>query len=124
VEHVGFIGLGIMGSRMAAVLRRAGFEVTVWNRTRARAEAWAAEHGGNVAKTPAQLAERCDVVISMVVDGQQVERVLLGEDGVVEDARKGLLCIDMSTIGPREARSIASRLAEHGVAFLDAPVTG
>lgn len=124
MQHVGFIGLGIMGSRMAATLRRAGFEVSVWNRTRSRARAWAAEHGGTVVDTPAQLAERCDVVISIVVDGAQVEQVLLGEDGVAEDARDGLVCIDMSTIAPREARTIAGRLAERGVAFLDAPVTG
>lgn len=124
MEHVGFIGLGIMGSRMAATLRRAGFEVTVWNRTRATAEAWAEEHGGAVAKTPAQLAERCDVIVSIVVDGPQVERVLLGEDGVVEDARDGLLCIDMSTIAPHEARSLSAQLSDHGVSFIDAPVTG
>jgi 3-hydroxyisobutyrate dehydrogenase-like beta-hydroxyacid dehydrogenase len=124
MEHVGFIGLGIMGARMAAVLRRAGFEVTVWNRTRARAEAWAAEHGGSVADTPAQLGERCDAIVSIVVDGAQVEQVLLGQDGVVADARDGLLCIDMSTIAPAQARSIAARLGERGVGFLDAPVTG
>ena len=124
MERIGFIGLGIMGSRMAAVLRRAGHEVLVWNRTRARAEAWAAEHGGTVVDTPSHLGERCDVIVSIVVDGAQVEQVLLGEDGVVEDARDGLVCVDMSTIAPAQARSIAARLGEHGVAFLDAPVTG
>lgn len=124
MEHVGFIGLGIMGSRMAASVRRAGLEVSVWNRTRATAEAWAAEHGGAVADTPAHLAERCDAIVSVVVDGPQVEQVLLGPGGVVEDARRGLLCIDMSTIAPHEARGIAARLAQHGVGFLDAPVTG
>ncbi|ADB51715.1 NAD(P)-dependent oxidoreductase [Conexibacter woesei] len=124
MERIGFIGLGIMGSRMAANLRRAGHPVTVWNRTRARAEAWAAEHGGTVAATPAEVAAASDVVITIVVDGTQVEQVLLGEDGVVEDARPGLLCIDMSTIAPDESRQIAARLAERGVAFVDAPVTG
>lgn len=124
MERIGFIGLGIMGSRMAANLRRAGYPVTVWNRTRARAEAWAAEHGANVAATPAEVAEASDIVVTIVVDGAQVEQVLLGEGGVVEDARAGLLCIDMSTIAPAESRSIAARLREHGVAFVDAPVTG
>jgi len=124
VQHVGFIGLGIMGSRMAASVRRAGFPVTVWNRTRARAEAWAAEHDGAVADTPAEVALRCDVVVTIVVDGPQVEQVLLGPGGVVEDARPGLLCIDMSTIAPGEARAIAGRLRERGAGFLDAPVTG
>ncbi len=124
MERIGFIGLGIMGSRMAAVLRRAGFEVAVWNRTRARAEAWAAEHGGTVVDTPSQLGESCDVIVSIVVDGAQVEQVLLGDGGVVEDARDGLVCVDMSTIAPAQARAIAQRLGERGVAFVDAPVTG
>lgn len=124
MERIGFIGLGIMGSRMAANLRRAGHPVTVWNRTRARAEAWAAEHGGTVADTPAHVAETSDIVITIVVDGAQVEQVLLGDGGVVEDARRGLLCIDMSTIAPGDSRRIAASLAEHGVAFVDAPVTG
>ncbi|HEY4277593.1 MAG TPA: NAD(P)-dependent oxidoreductase [Conexibacter sp.] len=122
--RVGFIGLGIMGSRMAANVRRAGHEVTVWNRTAETAQAWAAEHDAAVARTPAEVAERSNVVISIVVDGPQVEQVLLGEGGVVEDARRGLICIDMSTIAPREARSLAQRLGEHGVGFIDAPVTG
>lgn len=124
MQHVGFIGLGIMGSRMAASVRRAGFPVSVWNRTRATAEAWAAEHDGTVVEKPAHLAERCDVIVSIVVDGPQVEQVLLGDGGVIEDARPGLTCVDMSTIAPHEARAIGERLAAHGVGFLDAPVTG
>jgi 3-hydroxyisobutyrate dehydrogenase-like beta-hydroxyacid dehydrogenase len=113
-----------MGSRMSANLRRAGFELTVWNRTRATADRWAEEHGGSVADTPAALAAACDVVITMVVDGPQVEAVLLGDDGVATGAAEGLLCIDMSTIGPAAARRIASALAEVGLGFMDAPVTG
>jgi 3-hydroxyisobutyrate dehydrogenase-like beta-hydroxyacid dehydrogenase len=122
--RVGFIGLGIMGSRMAANIAGAGFELTVWNRKRARAEAFAAEHGAGVADTPAHVARASDVVISIVVDGPQVEQVLLGDDGVLEDARDGLVCVDMTTIAPREAQAIAARLAERGVGFVDAPVTG
>lgn len=121
-DRVGFIGLGIMGSRMAANLARAGFELTVWNRTAATARAWAGEHGATVAATPQALASNSDVVITMVVDGAQVETVLLGEEGAGHGA--GLLCIDMSTIGPAAARRIAARLAERGVSFMDAPVTG
>jgi 3-hydroxyisobutyrate dehydrogenase-like beta-hydroxyacid dehydrogenase len=124
MARVGFIGLGIMGSRMAANVARAGHELTVWNRTRARAEAFAAEHGAAVADTPAQLGAACEVVISIVVDGPQVEQVLLGDDGVAQQGREGLLCIDMSTIAPREAQAIAARLAQRGIGFLDAPVTG
>jgi 3-hydroxyisobutyrate dehydrogenase len=121
---VGFIGLGIMGTRMAANLARAGFDLVVWNRTAAKAREWAAEHGAEVAESPAQVAERSDVVITMVVDGDQVESVLIGEQGAAEGARQGLLCVDMSTIGPRAARRIAERLAERGIEFMDAPVTG
>jgi 3-hydroxyisobutyrate dehydrogenase len=124
VERIGFVGLGIMGSRMAANLRAAGYELTVYNRTRERADAWAAEHGGTVAGTPAEVGAASDVVITMVVDGAQVQEVLLGEDGVAEGAAPGTLCVDMSTIAPGESRRIAAALAERGIAFVDAPVTG
>ena len=123
-ERVGFIGLGIMGSRMAANLRRAGFDLTVWNRTRGTADAWAAEHGATVADTPADAARASDVLITMVVDGDQVATVLLGPDGAVHGAHEGLLCIDMSTIAPSATRAIGAELAAHGVRLVDAPVTG
>jgi 3-hydroxyisobutyrate dehydrogenase-like beta-hydroxyacid dehydrogenase len=113
-----------MGSRQAASLRRAGFELTVYNRTRERAEAWAAEHGGDIADTPRAVGERSDVVITMVVDGPQVEAMLLGEDGATAAAGPGTLFVDMSTIGPADARRIAATLAERGHHFVDAPVTG
>jgi 3-hydroxyisobutyrate dehydrogenase-like beta-hydroxyacid dehydrogenase len=126
--RIGFIGLGIMGSRMAANLRRAGFELTVWNRTRATADRWAEEHGAEVGDAPAGLAS-CEIVITMVVDGAQVESVLLGADGVAAGAGdapggNGPLCIDMSTIGPAAARRIGDELAARGLGFMDAPVTG
>jgi 3-hydroxyisobutyrate dehydrogenase-like beta-hydroxyacid dehydrogenase len=123
-ERVGFIGLGIMGSRMAANLRRAGFELTVHNRTLATARDWAAEHGATLAESPAAVAERSDVLITMVVDGPQVESVLLGDRGAVNGAHEGLLCLDMSTIAPSDTRRIGAALAQHGVRFMDAPVTG
>src|SRR3954452_4349342 len=107
---VGFIGLGIMGSRMAANLSRAGFELTVYNRTRERADAWAAEHGGRVAATPREAAENADVVITMVVDGAQVEALLLGPDGAAEGAPGGALFVDMSTIAPADARRLGATL--------------
>jgi 3-hydroxyisobutyrate dehydrogenase len=121
-DRVGFIGLGIMGSRMAANLVRAGFELTVWNRTASTADEWAARHGAAVASSPQALASNSDVVISMVVDGDQVESVLLGDEGAGHGA--GLLCIDMSTIGPTAARRIGKQLQDRGVSFMDAPVTG
>src|SRR3954466_5643251 len=106
-ETVGFIGLGIMGSRQAANLRRAGYELTVYNRTRERAEAWAAEHGGTVADTPAEGGAASDVIITMVVDGAQVQEVILGENGVAEGAAEGSLCVDMSTTAPGDTRRTA-----------------
>jgi 3-hydroxyisobutyrate dehydrogenase len=124
VARIGFVGLGIMGSRMAANLRRAGYELTVYNRTRERAEAWAAEHGGTVVDTPAEVGAASDIVITMVVDGAQVADVLLGDDGVAAGAAAGTLCVDMSTIAPGDSRRIAAALAERDIGFVDAPVTG
>jgi 3-hydroxyisobutyrate dehydrogenase-like beta-hydroxyacid dehydrogenase len=118
--NVAFLGLGIMGSRMAANLRAAGHDVVVWNRTRARAE----ELGHPIAATPAEAAANAEVVITMVVDGPQVEEVLFGPDGAAAGATEGMLFVDMSTISPQTARSVADRLTERGLRFLDAPVTG
>jgi 3-hydroxyisobutyrate dehydrogenase-like beta-hydroxyacid dehydrogenase len=122
--RIGFIGLGIMGSRMAANLARAGFEVAVWNRTEQTARDWVAEHGGTLAASPAELAAGTDLLFTMVVDGPQVRSVLLGEGGVAEGARDGLLCVDCSTIGQPAALEIGAELAERGLRLLDAPVTG
>ncbi|GAC1438511.1 MAG: NAD(P)-dependent oxidoreductase [Solirubrobacteraceae bacterium] len=118
-ERIGFIGLGIMGSRMAACAARAGFEVAVWNRTRERAETWVAEHGGSVADSPAALAAGSRILVTMLVDGPQVQAVLTGAD-----VPAGVLCVDCSTIGAAAARTIGGALAERGVSFIDAPVTG
>jgi 3-hydroxyisobutyrate dehydrogenase-like beta-hydroxyacid dehydrogenase len=123
-ERVGFLGLGIMGSRMAANLARAGFPLTVWTHTPGKAAEWASEHGATAAQTPAEVAADSDVVVSMVVDGEQVSSILLGEEGVVQSAHPGLLCVDMSTIGPADTRTIGAVLRERGVGMLDAPVTG
>jgi 3-hydroxyisobutyrate dehydrogenase-like beta-hydroxyacid dehydrogenase len=123
-ERIGFVGLGIMGSRQAANLARAGYELTVYNRTKATAEAWVAEHGGTVADTPAAVGAASDIVITMVVDGDQVREALLGDDGVAQGAAPGTLCVDMSTIAPAQTRAIGAQLAERQIALLDAPVTG
>jgi 3-hydroxyisobutyrate dehydrogenase-like beta-hydroxyacid dehydrogenase len=123
-QRVGFIGLGMMGWLMAASLSRAGFSLSVWNRTAEKAQRWVAEHGGELASSPAELASRSDLVVSMVVDGAQVREVLLGRSGVAEAAAKDLLCVDCSTIGPAAAREIGRELAKRGLRMLDAPVTG
>jgi len=120
-EKVGFIGLGIMGSLQAMNLAKAGVELTVFNRTREKAEAWAQEHGGTVVDSPKAVAEASDVVITMVVDGDQVEDMV---DQALEGAKPGTLFIDMSTIAPGTARALAERCNAAGHAFVDAPVTG
>src|SRR5436190_13468525 len=122
--RVGFIGLGIMGSRQAANLVRAGHELSVFNRTRETAERWASEHAAEVADSPRAAAEGADAVITMVVDGPQVEAMLLGEDGAVAGAPAGILFIDCSTIAPEHARRLGATLRERGHGFVDAPVTG
>jgi 3-hydroxyisobutyrate dehydrogenase-like beta-hydroxyacid dehydrogenase len=121
MDRIGFLGLGIMGSRMAANLRRAGYELVVWNRTRATAEAWAVEHGAAVADTPADVAAACEVAITMVVDGEQVRSVA---EAMLQAEVEDRLLVDMSTIGPAAARDVAARLGERGWRFMDAPVTG
>jgi 3-hydroxyisobutyrate dehydrogenase len=123
-ERIGFLGLGIMGSRMAANVIKAGYELSVWTHTEGKAEVWASEHKATAKATPAEVASASDVVVSMVVDGAQVEEVLCGRDGVAQGAHEGLLCVDSSTIAPTDTRRIAKRLAEHGVRMMDAPVTG
>jgi 3-hydroxyisobutyrate dehydrogenase-like beta-hydroxyacid dehydrogenase len=119
-ERIAFLGMGIMGSRMARNLRRAGFDVVVWNRTRARAE----EVGEPVADSPRAAAENATVVITMVVDAREVEAVIFGDDGAAASLAEGALAIDMSTIAPSAVHEIAGRVAESGVGFVDAPVTG
>jgi 3-hydroxyisobutyrate dehydrogenase len=112
--------MGIMGSRMARNLRAAGFDVVVWNRTRARAD----EVGEPVADSPRAAAAGADVLITMVVDAPQVEAVLFGEDGAAGALAPGALVVDMSTIAPTAVKGIAARLAENQIGFVDAPVTG
>jgi len=123
-ERIGFLGLGIMGSRMAANVAKAGYPLTVWTHTEGKAQRWAEEHNATAVDTPAEVAAASDIVVSMVVDGAQVESVLCGESGVAEGAIDGLLCVDMSTIAPTDTHRIAARLREHRIGMIDAPVTG
>ena len=122
-ERVGFIGLGIMGRGMTRNLLKAGFDLRVWNRTASRVDELVAE-GASAAASPADLAAQSDLIITCVSDTPDVEAVILGENGVIAGARPGALVIDMSTISPQATRTIAARLAEKGVAMLDAPVSG
>ncbi|HEY7453349.1 MAG TPA: NAD(P)-dependent oxidoreductase [Thermoleophilaceae bacterium] len=122
--RVAFVGLGIMGGPMAANLAKAGFELSVYTRTREKAEAFASEHGARAAATPREAAEGASAVITMVPDAPEVEEVLLGDDGAAHGLDEGALAIDMSTIAPTAARAIGERLQDDGVAFLEAPVSG
>lgn len=123
MERVGFCGMGTMGAAMAANVARAGFPLTVWNRTPGRA-GLPISLGATEAATPRELAAASDVVVVCVSDSPDVEQVIFGDDGVAGGATSGSLVIDCSTISPAVTRDLASRLAEQGVAMVDAPVSG
>jgi 3-hydroxyisobutyrate dehydrogenase len=122
-ERVGFLGLGTMGAAMAANLARAGFAVTVWNRSPGRAPELD-DLGVSRAATPADVARSSDSLVICVSDTPDVEAVLFGPDGVATAAREEQLVIDCSTISPSATREFAARLAGQKVALVDAPVSG
>lgn len=117
---IGFIGLGVMGRPMALHLQRAGHELFVW----ARRPESAAGLPATLCATPAELGQHCAVVFTVVTSSADVEGVALGTDGLSEGMAPGSVLIDCSTIAPESAREIAARLAEKGIHFLDAPVSG
>lgn len=123
MERIGFVGLGTMGSAMAANIRRAGLEVTAWNRTPGRAPELLTL-GVTEAATPADVARAADIVVVCVSDTPDVEAVLFGPDGIARGLVAGGLVIDCSTISPGATAAFAARLAEAGIAFVDAPVSG
>lgn len=120
---VGYIGLGIMGKSMARNILKAGFSLTVHNRSRA-AVAELVEEGALAAASPAEVAAQVEVVFTNLPDSPDVEQVALGDGGILEGARPGLIFVDNSTIKPATARKIAEKMAERGVQALDAPVSG
>ncbi len=122
-DTIGFIGLGIMGKPMAHNLLKAGFGVIVHNRHQEVTDELVAA-GASAGAEPREIAASCDVLITMLPGTFQVEKVLLDSGGVIEGAHEGLFVIDMSTISPIVTRLLADRLAERGVAMLDAPVSG
>ena len=123
-EAVGFIGLGIMGRPMAKNLMDAGYELVVHNRSPEKAEELAEEGDVTAAGSPREVAEACDVVITMLPDSPDVEAVVAGEDGVLEGIRDGALLVDMSTISPVVTEELAAKVREKGASMLDAPVSG
>jgi len=123
LKRIGFIGLGLMGAGMSRNLLKAGYQVTVWNRTESKMKPLV-EAGAKPAKSPREVAKSSDVVITMVTDSSDVEEVLLGTSGAVHGSKKGDIFIDMSTISPIATKDVASKLKEKGVEMLDAPVSG
>jgi len=122
-ETVGFIGLGVMGRPMARNLLKRGFPLVVHSRSRGPVDE-IAKAGATVASTPAHVASQARRIITMLPDGPDVEKVLLGTDGVFEAIQPDSILIDMSTIAPTTARRLAKEAAGHGANLLDAPVSG
>jgi 3-hydroxyisobutyrate dehydrogenase len=121
---VAFLGLGVMGFPMAGHLAAKGHEVTVYNRNAAKAKEWTARHKGSAAATPAAAAEGAEIVFACVGDDPSVREVIVGEGGAIEGMAKGAIFVDHTTASADVAREMAAALAEKGVGFLDAPVSG
>jgi len=120
---VGLIGLGLMGKPMGMNLLKAGFPLTVWNRTASRADELVAA-GAKLAQSPLELAANSELVLSIVSDPPALEEVLWGQNGAMQGFQRGSIYIDSSTVSPTLARKVATACEERGVRFLDAPVTG
>ncbi|MBN9217419.1 MAG: NAD(P)-dependent oxidoreductase [Mesorhizobium sp.] len=125
MASVAFLGLGVMGYPMAAHLKnKGGHDVTVYNRTRAKAEQWVAQHGGSSAATPAQAAEGKDFVFSCVGNDDDLRSVTTGPEGAFQAMKKGSIFIDNTTASAEVARELAQAAQSGGFSFLDAPVSG
>jgi 3-hydroxyisobutyrate dehydrogenase-like beta-hydroxyacid dehydrogenase len=119
-----FIGLGVMGYPMAGHLARAGYSVQVYNRTRARADAWVAEYPGRATATPAAAARGADVVLMCVGNDDDVRSVVYGDDGALAGMKSGAVLVDHTTASAELARELATAAAERDIGFVDAPVSG
>jgi 3-hydroxyisobutyrate dehydrogenase len=124
MAKLAFIGLGVMGFPMAGHLARAGHDVTVYNRTASKAEAWVAKHGGRAAPTPAEAAAGCDAVLSCVGNDDDLRQVTLGPDGAFASLKKGALFVDHTTASAEIARELYKAGQERGIDVIDAPVSG
>jgi 2-hydroxy-3-oxopropionate reductase len=123
-EKVGFIGLGIMGKPMARNLMEAGYDLVLYNRTLAKAEELARGGGAEVARSPREVAENSETIVTMLPDSPDVRDVVVGEDGVLAGIKEGALLVDMSTISPVVTEELAAMVKERGASMLDAPVSG
>ena len=124
MAKVAFLGLGVMGYPMAGYLARAGHEVTVYNRTAAKAEKWAAEYGGRHAATPREAAEGAAFVMSCVGNDDDLRSVCLGEDGAFAGMQAGAIFVDHTTVSAQVTRELHTAAAETGIDFVDAPISG
>ena len=121
---VAFLGLGVMGYPMAGHLRRAGHDVTVFNRTAAKADQWAAEHSGRSGATPRQAAHDADIVFACVGNDDDLRSITLGEHGAFAGMKPGAVFVDHTTASAEVARELYQVARRHGLEFLDAPVSG
>jgi len=119
-----FIGLGVMGYPMAGHMAKGGHEVTVYNRTAAKAEQWVSEHGGAMATTPGGAAADADIVCACVGNDDDLRSVVYGDDGILANMKSGAVFIDHTTASADVAREIGEKAAELGIQFLDGPVSG
>lgn len=124
VRRVAFLGLGVMGHPMAGHLAKAGIDVTVYNRTHAKAEQWVAEFGGRAARTPREAAQGAELVLTCVGNDDDLRSVLLGQDGAFAGMAHGALCVDHTTASADVARELGQIAAQLGLHFVDAPVSG
>ena len=123
-SKVAFIGLGVMGYPMAGHLASGGHDVTVFNRTAAKANAWVSQHGGKAAATPRAAAEGADIVFACVGNDDDVRNVTLGDDGAFDGVAAGAIFVDHTTASADLARELYAVAGERGFGFLDAPVSG
>ena len=121
---VAFLGLGVMGYPMAGHLQKAGHDVTVYNRTTAKAEKWASEFGGRFAQTPADASKGADFVMCCVGNDDDLRMVCLGEDGAFAGMADGTIFVDHTTVSAAVTREMSAASALKGVSFVDAPVSG
>jgi 3-hydroxyisobutyrate dehydrogenase-like beta-hydroxyacid dehydrogenase len=119
-----FIGLGVMGYPMAGYLQKAGYDVTVYNRTRAKADQWVSEYGGAAADTPAEAAAGAEFVMSCVGNDDDLRSVVLGDKGALAGMESGSVFVDHTTASSEVARELAAVARDKGIGFVDAPISG
>lgn len=124
MAKIAFLGMGVMGGPMAGHLTKAGHELTVYNRTQPKADAWVATYGGQTAPSPAEAAQGMDAVITCVGNDDDLAAVTLGRDGAFRTMGKGAIFIDHTTVSAKIARQLAVEAKDKGILTVDAPVTG